>query len=531
MILGLVATGHGLIAAAQVEKENKTSLLLNLNPVSIFSRMDEGERHILEGERVPGIQRQGREERHIHSIYFPPNPPPLGVDLSLHSVDPRVGGPPELAPFVMEIFYAPLSTRLVERSLTRKQQAALDAYVAKKAGVLEELRLRLAELANLGPELRLLALEELAVRQAPALAALEQEADALREAFYTQPLNSSAGSWYEWRGWKLGRGRLDLPREQTLFFEGQLLRAAAFYQSGPSLAQRRLLRECAIELEALVFPDERAGAPGINDWFWFFSPHLARVHLPEDLPRELTERVAHYRAAKAELKAELQDTIYELDRAVFSSARAPQLGQLAREHASRLDALEQEAELIRRGLVRSAPVPVPPLPRPLPPELVAMINAYSREKISLERELSESVRRAVRHLRAPASYEPGRSLLAWNAARLEAIDAARTRFMREQAERLTAARDQLDAIRVAVEDWAGPAASAGTSGKSGSFLTDLFARRDEQQGRHECHVAVFEPGLSVAQRCLLFDAGIAALHLPLPGPEEQPTSLPGTLLK
>jgi hypothetical protein len=526
--LALLA-GAGWLSGAEPPKEEKSTTLRSLNPVSIFNQRA-GERHVLEMEE-PLRRNPDDQRREMQAIYFPPNPPPLGVEFSVRTVDARFGAPPELASYAMEPFYAPLSTRLIERSLTRKQEARLDAYVEQKASLLQALRARLAEVATVGPELRLLALEEFAERQAPALAELEREADALRLQFYTFPMSSSAGSWYEWRTWKLGRGRLDLPREQTLFFEGQVLRGAAFYQTGLSVAQRELLRECAIELEAVVFSDSSASAPSANDWFWHFSPHLARVHLPEDLPADLLQRVTEYRTEKDALKTELRDTIYFQDRAVFASSREAPLVALAAKQEPLLAALDEAAEEIRRRLAVVAPPAVPPLPPPLPPELMAMIDEYTREKKALERELAECVRRAVRHMQVPTSYEIDRSALTWHAARLEAIENARERWRLENADRTEALKQKLDEVRAAVEAWAGPDPRGGARGVSGSFLRDFFAQRSEQQGRHECHLAVYEPGLSPRQRRLLFQAGVTALNLPLPGPEEQPSALPGTLLK
>jgi hypothetical protein len=111
------------------------------------------------------------------------------------------------------------------------------------------------------------------------------------------------------------------------------------------------------------------------------------------------------------------------------------------------------------------------------------------------------------------------------------MEQARARWRTQNAARLEALKLKLAELRAAIEAWAGPEAKAQPRGVSGSFLRDFFVRRGEQQGRHECHVAVFEPGLSPEQRRLLFQAGVAALNLPLPGPEEQPTSLPGTILR
>jgi hypothetical protein len=125
-------------------------------------------------------------------------------------------------------------------------------------------------------------------------------------------------------------------------------------------------------------------------------------------------------------------------------------------------------------------------------------------------------------------------MIRWHAARLEAMDRARKQFRERHAARFAEMEARLDEIRADVEALAGPAAATGarsSGGTRGSFLQDFFARRNLQQAQHEYHVAVFEPGLSPAQRRLLFNAAVTAMGLPLPGPEDQPTALPGTLLK
>ncbi len=514
--------------AAESSQDADRSALLKLLPIDGIA---EPNHHILDAEKPAG-RAPNDDERTVHSIYFPPNPPPLGVDLSLGTIDARNGAPDDLAPYVMEPFYAPLSTRVIERSLTRKQKTELDTYRKKKAALVKALRTRLQELANIDVTARRVALAAFAARQQPDLVALERQADDMRHECYTYPANHAGADWYSWRGWKLGRGRLDIPRSHTLFLEYQLLRAAAFYQEGLSPPQRRLLRECAADLEPVVFPGTTGGGPLAADWFWCFSPHLARVHLPDELPADLQAMIATYRADKSGLKTELRDAIYDNDRVVFESTRVAILEALAERQAVRLDALEQQAEKIRRRLGLVAPLPVPPVPAPLPADLSTMIDRYRAEKKALERELADRLRRAVRHMVVPGSYEPEPSLREWREARVAAIAEERMRFRQDAAERLAALRPQLAAIRTAIQEWQGTEATTGaaTVGNQ-SFLDDFFTRRSQQQGQHDYHLAVFEPGLSPEQRRLLFGAAIVELHLPLPGPEDQPTSLPGTMLK
>ena len=227
----------------------------------------------------------------------------------------------------------------------------------------------------------------------------------------------------------------------------------------------------------------------------------------------------------------LRDTIYQQDRIVFESRREPVLEELALAQAPRLADLDVQAEEIRRSLARVAPQPTPAAPAPLPPELAASIESYRADREALRRELADRMRRAVRHMVVPDAYAANPAIHTWRMARLAAIAEAREAFHRDHTDRLTALREKLRALRAAIEAWAGPGAAGGSTVSNAAFLAEFFAQRGEQQSRHDYHVAVFEPGLSPAQRRLLFDAAIVAMNLPLPGPEEQPGTLPGTLLK
>jgi hypothetical protein len=445
----------------------------------------------------------------------------------LGDIDTRVGAPEDLAPHVMEFYYAPLSTRVIEREVSRPQRAALADYEEKRAALVRVLRRRLDELASVGMTTRREELAALARQQAPALATLEAEAERLRE-----DLISSGANWYAIRSWKLRRGSLEGPRTETLFLEYQLLRAAAFFQVGLSAPQRWLLREWVIELESHVFPGDEAQDPQAADWFWFFSPHLARVHLPDDLPPDMQEMITAFREEKAALKWEVRNAIYENDELVFESRRVPILQALAEQQAERFAALDEQAETIRERLALVAPAPAPAPPPELPAEMQALIERYQHEKRSLERELADGVRRAIRHLVVPDRYASNPSLNDWREARAAAIADAREHFRARNAARLSAVRALHQEARTAIEAWMAEQGEVTPPGmNSASFLADFFDRRSQQQAHRDYHFAVFEPGLSPAQRRLLFGAAVAGLRLPLPGPEEQPSSLPGTLLK
>ncbi|HZL45735.1 MAG TPA: hypothetical protein VFC28_05865, partial [Opitutaceae bacterium] len=99
----------------------------------------------LPADRSPGDMRGlGRLVR----VFFPPLPPPLGM--ALLPAAPRVvqlNAPEELARFVNEPFYAPLSARLASREagaqLDGEQERRLESFRANKTALQTELKARL----------------------------------------------------------------------------------------------------------------------------------------------------------------------------------------------------------------------------------------------------------------------------------------------------------------------------------------------------------------------------------------------------
>jgi hypothetical protein len=136
----------------------------------------------LPADRSPGDMRGlGRLVR----VFFPPLPPPLGM--ALLPPAPRVvqlNAPGELAGFVNEPFYAPLSARLASREagaqLDGEQERRLESFRANKTALQTELKARLYTLRESDPAARRQALEAFAREQTPQLIELERTAEDLR---------------------------------------------------------------------------------------------------------------------------------------------------------------------------------------------------------------------------------------------------------------------------------------------------------------------------------------------------------------
>jgi hypothetical protein len=120
---------------------------------------------------------------------------------------------------------------------------------------------------------------------------------------------------------------------------------------------------------------------------------------------------------------------------------------------------------------------------------------------------------------------------AWIAERKRMVQEATQQYREENADRVARMDALLERLRDGIEkfDAASPTSSIGSL--DDRFFADFLASIQRKQSTYDTWAAAFEPGLSPEQRRLLYDGAIVMLGLPLPGPEKQPTSLPGTILR
>jgi hypothetical protein len=445
--------------------------------------------------------------------------------------------PSELGAHGYDPFYAPLSTRLAEGNLSDALRRRLDAYQAMKVALQSELLGKLASLSSADPEARTAGLAAYAREQTPRLVALEKTAEDLRDDFLRTglvALFSGTGDWNEYRTWRVSASQLGDNRD-SLTRKFQVARAAVYYQDGLSPAQRRLLREIAVELQAQAFMP--AGSASASDGTLFFSPDTARVRLPKDLPPALADRVAAYQAEKTRLKAELRDTLFQQDKA-SKGARAQALKQLAATQASRLSRLETMADEIRPELaaefLRRSAVPGIALPSALAGRLVI----YHEGRRKLQEAMRTTLQEIGRILPptdftvSQSSTEPSREFsLSLEFARTVSSEKRRQvlqtidRFNREHRDEVATLQQQQLALRAAMTEFIATHPEAARGKSVDSLLQDNMAASIETGIRplYETYrVAVLQPGLSPEQRRLLFDAALRQLDLPLPAGELQP---------
>jgi hypothetical protein len=474
-------------------------------------------------------------------VFFPPNPPPLGAPTPPpQPAELQLVAPPELAACVSEPFYAPLSTRLAKKNLTDRLRQRLDSYRANKTALQTELRAKLDALKDADPATRRRELEAFAPQQTPRIVELEKVAEQLRSDFLQGGLIrllGSSGDWNQYRQWRLGQSPLNGTRAETLPAEFQVDRAAVFYQEGLAPAQRRLLREVAMDVQVDAFKPKSAPASPEDNSLVYFSPETARVRLPDELSAELAAKVEAYAKEKTKIKTGLRDAIYQQDRAT-TTQRVQALQQLAESQAPRIAALEILAEDIRQGLALQPKQPGPPSLPPLPPDLAARITSYLKEKVTLRRLLQDKLRElgqglAPDGIRFPQIPPDIGSDLHTNEVNPAPTSEDRKKAMRDilaafnqaTADRFTTLGKEKEAIRSELARLAS-ADPESAAGKSVDTLLkefeDSVQKEETWQQYSEYQVAVFQPGLSPEQRRLLFDAAVEKLALPLPGGEYMP---------
>jgi len=309
-------------------------------------------------------------------FFFPPVPPPLGTPPPPGSPETgRNEAPAELSPFINDPFYAPLGTRLQARDLSKKQLQQLDLLRQKKTELREELRSEIQWTKDSPAAIRLSDLEKLSRKQTPSIRQLETEAEQLRADLLYHGLVGmfwGSGDWNEGRPWMLGQGGLNRPRRETLAYEFKVVRAAIFYQEGLSPAQRRLLREVAMELQVEAF---RPTATTLSDESLLaFQPETARIRLSPALRPELATKLAAFKKQKDALKSELRGALYRLDVAT-SSQRTKALREFATVQAPQLESLDVLAEELR-GLLRPEDLLGRSASEPQPKEVGEAENEY-----------------------------------------------------------------------------------------------------------------------------------------------------------
>jgi hypothetical protein len=457
--------------------------------------------------------------------FFPPEPPIYGGKISESagfngiSIYGRILE--QLPEWVGEPFYPPLGTRLHQGELAKGVAAHLASYRAQRDRLRNDLLDQLTVGSNLVPAAQAAALRAFARAQTPTIAALETDAEKLRDELVRGTWTKDGADWNGQRGWFLGRtgSRSGVPPGYADNAEFQVTRAAAFFQPGLGAAQRGMVYELAIEEHEKILatgPSPRIQTAAGDPTVIFFSPEAARFRLPATLPAELRAKFGQFVHDKDALKRELRETLVAQDGASDSKRRAV-FQKLTEQQWPRVVALDELAESIRADLA-TLPAP-PPLPPQFPADLVARINANRDALAALWRE-----RLAVKPTFPAATPVPSPPNDSHETSPAETRASRRAEFLPDETDpdlrRQTAARSAaLIAERSALlaEFRAAYERIATSNAAFAQFSREEVIFRDYR-------AAMLTPGLSPEQRRLLFTYALAGLAQALPMGESPPSA-------
>jgi hypothetical protein len=327
---------------------------------------------------------------------------------------------------------------------------------------------------------------------------------------------------------------------QVMRMKFEIVRAASFYQDGLAPALRRLLREAAMDLQIQAFTAsaDQNGAP-TSETLVFFSPETAQVRLPDDLSPALAAKFTTYDNEKRLLRDEFIALLCAHDRD-NAKARLIAIEDLMAKQASKFAALEVLADDIRREVMQKPDMFSPAKRLSLPADLDRRLCNFlvARQKlqsdVATEFEKMKALAEPARlRLAAPdAGATNGNDSLALTVvltprlgqseANLRAMRERIAAFNQECQPHYDAMQKEQDEILAALARHL-ESQPAGLHGLSpAEALKKCEATLQEVAAWEQCSeyfTALFEPGMSLEQRRLLFDGAIESLALPLPPAE------------
>ncbi|MEO6991993.1 MAG: hypothetical protein ABI273_00055 [Lacunisphaera sp.] len=434
-----------------------------------------------------------------------PQPPALGEMLVTDNIlVPQTAVELSLADCRGETFFMAYANLLQRKSLSEKRTQRINDYLAARHRLVDELRASMDELKDKPSAVRAPALALLATREDGSLHALESEAEAIRQDLTShgplsfKPIDSGEDLAFMVRTIS-DKGTRD-------YF---VLMAAAQYVDGFSTEQRLLLHEMAFEAE-----DREASAgnteKSVPEPYLYFLPATARIHLPENVPPLLDAKVKAFLAEKERLKAELLDAIHPSH--FLPRQRTDQIIRLAEQQAPQFIALESLAEEIRTGMA-GLPYPDKPDRSTLPEDLTRRVGTFGVLKAEVQRELFHRLR-TLNTEKSGTRFQivrqgDGLAIVPTNPK--EAAPPALAAFNADLARRYTAMTQESKSLRHDIQQLSesDPHYVAHTVKQLAADFGQAYTAQENWNRYHDYFLAVLEPGLSPAQRRLLFAATLS----------------------
>jgi len=399
-----------------------------------------------------------------------------------------------------ETFYAAYTFEASAGELSAKDNKRVAAYLEASRQLLDEIQAKFQELGSAAPAVRAAGLAQLAAQQDGRLRALAGDAEAIRLALVSS-IHYFDPALFERRG-----RSSDASTRTTL----ELLFAASFY-AGLSTEQRLLLPEIAFEQASPLRKEVQGWTKGSG---FFFLPATARIQPPADLPPALEEKIRTFVREKENLKSELRRAALRDDH-FFSWKRSRQLTALAEQQAPRFAALDTLAEEIRVELTGLG-FPDQTESLALPSDLTERVGSFYARKAEARRKLLTRLRE-LRSEYPAGKFEivrQGDGLAIVQSSADPKAEASLAEFNASQARRYTAFARESEILRRDIQHRlaSNPQRSARTVDQLAADFARAYAVRENGDRYRDYTHAVLEPGLSPAQRRLLFQAATAELE-------------------
>lgn len=460
-------------------------------------------------EQISILQERFQQERWIEEhnlqdlVLLPPMPPSL---VEKQPDLPALSYPAILADFAGEPFFMAFGQLHFQRLLKPVLIARIEKYRRERDALVVELRTKLTNAESLNPNERHSLLNMVSANQHEALKALEAEAEAIRRDLASFD-----------RGKPLAKRRDSQTSGETPGLRDYLAALfAAHFDEGLSVQQRQLLHEIAMESLLTASAQPHQGT--------FFLPATARLQWPL-LPAITSATLERFDALRKTLRDELRQDVVSEPRTKRDSKRPLNHSRLAASQAPRFAELEHLAEEFRLAAAE-LPHPGQPGPSDYPPDLVHLVATATAVKEDFRLMSSRKVHELNREF-APARFKavvrqnqlmieqipdnkedmksaPPNAALS---ARLSAVSRQLLAEYQGLSAKLEAARSAVSRYRESLSDSNAPSVSQ---------LSAAIARSHEQgetwRRYADYRTAVQTPGLSPAQRRLLFNAALRDLE-------------------
>jgi hypothetical protein len=444
-------------------------------------------------------------------FYLPPIPPALGEPRDPNPHPLPLKYPATLGDHVGEIYYMAMGNLLRQKPLSAERQERITQYLATRQSELEKLRKQLTESRDLPTDQTARLLAGLAEEQTPLLQAQEAEAEKIR----TELTTTNFFKLYAYDISELNLIRTNDAKKDQAQATARDALSAAYFQNGLSLDQRLLLLEISTESRL-----EADGTDVAKGHFVFFWPAGARISLSPGLPPPASARFDEFQQLKAGLKGELAKAVLRKQNFLFTGLRTQAYERLAETQAERFRQLDALAEEIRHDFA-ALPDPDAPPKANLPVDLTNRLDKATARKATLLRELTAHLKEFRRQLPSDrielVRQDNGVAIKIIQSKELspesnterEAIISRFKDANFEMVQQFDAIVKELFNIRTEIELYQASnpkSTSPADIDKLTTSFAQAYATQENWNRQRDYRAAVLQPGLSPAQRRLLFNA-------------------------